>query len=327
MLELLGVWVLKAPTRGDVGVVHDNVGVWDVFGVVVVVDDGYLMVAEVLARPGDRELAEGVQLHMVFGVRREHVVLVGAAGPVSPGCVVSPAGARAVHGGGPVEGGVLAVGDVEFQVVGGERAPVLGEVTVDALAGRMAGYGLEQRHSSHLQKEQARLCYLAHGGGEFARPLAQALQLLLDRGELLQGVGCVHGLAPEVVGDAVQGVGRLTLLVAPLVELAAEAVGSGEVEHHVAVPTSSAGSCRSSLKRTDAVMFSTSTSVCARSTSASLTRTCRRLSNLSMIPPRHREVARLARTVVRASRGRGASPPGSVSRAPVARHLGGATRH
>ena len=234
MLELLGVWVLKAPTRGDVGVVHDNVDVRDMPGVVVMVDDGYLMVAEVLARPDDRELAEGVQLHMVFGARREHVVLVGAAGPVSPGRVVSPAGARAVHGGGPVEGGVLAVGDVEFQVVGGERAPVLGEVTVDALAGRMAGYGLEQRHSSHLQKEQARLCYLAHGGCELVRPLTQALQLVPHRGELLLDVGCVHGLSSEVVGDAVQGVSRLVLLVAPLVELAVEAVRAGEVNHQVA---------------------------------------------------------------------------------------------
>ena len=80
-----------------------------------------------------------------------------------------------------------------------------------------------------LQEEQARLCHLAHGCGELARPLAQAPQTLFDRGELLQDVGCVHGLVSEVVGDAVQGVRGLVLLVAPLVELAVEAVSTGEV--------------------------------------------------------------------------------------------------
>lgn len=78
-----------------------------------------------------------------------------------------------------------------------------------------------------------RLGHLAHGNGELARPLAQALQLPLDRVELLQDVCGVHGLSPEVVGDAVQGVGGLVLLVAPLVELAVEAVRAGEVEHNV----------------------------------------------------------------------------------------------
>lgn len=142
-LELLGVGVLEAPPRDDVGVVRDHVGVRDAPGVVVVVDDGHLTVAEVLARPGDGELAERVQAYAVLGVRREHVVLVGAAGPASPRGVVSPARARAVHRGCPVEGGALALGSVEVQVVGGESAPVLGEVAVDAFAGRVAGYGLE----------------------------------------------------------------------------------------------------------------------------------------------------------------------------------------
>lgn len=142
-LELLGVGVLKATPRDDVGVVHDHVGMRDVPGVVVVVDDGHLMVAEVLARPGDGELAEGVQAHVVLGVRREHVVLVGAAGPASPGRVVSPVRARAVHRRRPVEGGAPAFGDVEVQVVGGERALTFGEVAADVPAGGVAGYGLE----------------------------------------------------------------------------------------------------------------------------------------------------------------------------------------
>lgn len=142
-LELLGVGVLEAPPRDDVGVVRDHVGMRDAPGVVVVADDGGLVVAEVLARPGDGELAEGVQAHVVLGVRREHVVLVGAAGPASPGRVVSPVRARAVHRRRPVEGGALVVGGAEVQVVGGERAPALGEVAEGAPAGRVAGYGLE----------------------------------------------------------------------------------------------------------------------------------------------------------------------------------------
>ena len=94
--------------------------------------------------------------------------------------------------------------------------------------------GLSSGMGSRQQEERARLGHLAHGNGELARPLAQEPKLPLHRGELLQDVGCVHGLAPEVVGDAVQGVGCLVLLVAPLVELAVEAVRAGEVEHHVA---------------------------------------------------------------------------------------------
>lgn len=85
-----------------------------------------------------------------------------------------------------------------------------------------------------LQEEQARLCYLAHGSGELSRPLAQALKLPSHCSKLLQDIGCVHGLAPEVVGDAVECVGCLVLLVTLLVEPAVEPVGTGEVEHHVA---------------------------------------------------------------------------------------------
>lgn len=143
VLELSGVGVLKAAPRDDVGVVHDHVGVRDVPDVVVVVDDGHLVVAEVLARLGDRELAEHVQPHAVFGVWREHIVLVGAARPASPGGVISPVRARVVHLRRPVEGISLAIGHVEVQVVGGECPPATGEVAADAPAGGVAGYGLE----------------------------------------------------------------------------------------------------------------------------------------------------------------------------------------
>lgn|GEM_PF-5926424 len=70
----------------------------------------------------------------------------------------------------------------------------------------------------------------------------QPLLLPLHRNELFQDIGCIHGLAFEVVGDAVQGMGGLVLLVAPLVELAVEAVRTGEVEHHMAP-------CRRVLRR------------------------------------------------------------------------------
>ena len=49
-LELLGVGVLKATPRDDVGVVHDHLGMRDAPGVVVVVDDGHLMVATCACR-------------------------------------------------------------------------------------------------------------------------------------------------------------------------------------------------------------------------------------------------------------------------------------
>mgnify|MGYP001682497361 CR=1 FL=1 len=45
--------------------------------------------------------------------------------------------------------------------------------------------GLSSGMGSHLEKDQARLCNLVHGGGEFARPLAQVLQLPLYRCKLL----------------------------------------------------------------------------------------------------------------------------------------------
>ena len=96
MLELLGGRVLKPLPRDDIGVVHDHVGVRYAPGVVVVVNDSNLVVAEAPAHPGGCELTKHVQSYMILGVRREHVVLVGAAGPASPGRVVSPAHARVV---------------------------------------------------------------------------------------------------------------------------------------------------------------------------------------------------------------------------------------
>ena len=79
-------------------------------------------------------------------------------------------------------------------------------------------------------------------------------------------------------------------------------------------------------------MFNASESACARSTSVSPTRTCRRLSNLSMVPLSAERRRVLPGRSSGLPRGAGHPPQGSVSRAharvpPVARHPGGATLH
>ena len=99
---------------------------------------------------------------------------------------------------------------------------------------------------------------------------------------------------PEVVGDAVQGVGCLVLLIASLVELAVEPVDTGEIER---ATTSLIGSCRSSLTREDMVIPSAPTSACARSISASLTRLQASVESFHSSPKR-REVARLTRMAI-----------------------------
>lgn len=68
MLERPGVGVLKESSCDNVGGVHDHVGARDMLGVAVVVDDGHLVVAEVLACSGDGELSEVIQAHVVLGV-------------------------------------------------------------------------------------------------------------------------------------------------------------------------------------------------------------------------------------------------------------------
>ena len=50
--------------------------------------------------------------------------------------------------------GLFLLGSVEVQVVGGESLPVLGEVAVGTLAGRVTGYGLEQRHGRTYRKSR-----------------------------------------------------------------------------------------------------------------------------------------------------------------------------
>lgn len=95
---------LHAVAGAEVGVVHDDVRVRYAAGVVVVVDDGDLVVAEVLERPRARELAQRSQVDVVAGVRREHEVLERARGLAPPGCVRAERGARGVHLGVPGAG-------------------------------------------------------------------------------------------------------------------------------------------------------------------------------------------------------------------------------
>ena len=56
--------------------------------------------------------------------------------------------------------------------------------------------GLSSGISSHLKEEKARICHLAHGSSELARPLASSSATTL-RCELLQDGGYVHSLATE----------------------------------------------------------------------------------------------------------------------------------
>ena len=68
--ERLGVRVLEASARLDVGVVRDHVSMGDAAGVVVVVDDGDLVFGEVLGRPCRRELPQRLKAYAVLRVGR-----------------------------------------------------------------------------------------------------------------------------------------------------------------------------------------------------------------------------------------------------------------
>ena len=103
-VEVLGVLGLHAVAGAEVRVVHDDVRVRYAAGVVVVVHDGDLVVAEVPERPRARELAQRRQVDVVAGVRREHEVLERPRGLSPPGGVRAERGARGVHLGIPGAG-------------------------------------------------------------------------------------------------------------------------------------------------------------------------------------------------------------------------------
>ena len=100
---------LHAVAGAEVRVVHDDVRVRYAAVVVVVVDDGDLVVAEVLERPRARELAQRRQVDVVAGVRREHEVLERARGLTPPGGVRAEGGESGVHLGVPGAGLFCAV--------------------------------------------------------------------------------------------------------------------------------------------------------------------------------------------------------------------------
>lgn len=88
------VGLLDASSRREVRVVDHDVGVRDVPLVVVVVDDRYLVVAEVLLRPRSCESAQARKLDAVLRVRREAIVLPRPRAVPVPGGVVPEGSAR-----------------------------------------------------------------------------------------------------------------------------------------------------------------------------------------------------------------------------------------
>ena len=143
--QSLWVGVLEPSPRLDVRVVHDYVRMGDAVLVVIVVDDGYLVFGEMLLRPRGREIAEGFERDAVFGVGRHDVVLVGAHPLPSPGEVVSEGAARGIHRLRPVEI-ADALGDVDVDVVAGERSVLAREVSADASRRGVPRDSLEHRH-------------------------------------------------------------------------------------------------------------------------------------------------------------------------------------
>ena len=147
------VGVLEPAQVAHIGVVDHDVRVRDAPGVVVVVDDRHLEVGEVLAHPRHREAPKVIELDAVAGIRRDHVVLVGARWLAVPGLVVAGLPAGRVHVAGPVVGRVLGevlpgleCGRRQVQVVERERAAVLDEVAEHAAAARVPAYGLDDGH-------------------------------------------------------------------------------------------------------------------------------------------------------------------------------------
>ena len=96
-VEPLGVGDVKAPSGLDVGVAHDDVRVRDGVLVVVVVDDGHLVLAEVSLRPAERQLAQALQVDLVCGVGAHDVVAVRDGRPAAVGLAVAVDGPELVH--------------------------------------------------------------------------------------------------------------------------------------------------------------------------------------------------------------------------------------
>lgn len=147
--ERLRVRVLEPAARLEVRVVDDDVGVRDTSCVVVVVDDGDLVVREALPCPSGREGAQSVERDAVLGIRGDDVVLVGAGAPPSPSGVVAVQAPGPVHRLGPVERPPRRR-RFEVDVILGERAALLRQVPPDPPGRGVPRYRLEHGHAPHL---------------------------------------------------------------------------------------------------------------------------------------------------------------------------------
>ena len=225
MVEASWVGVLQAPAVDDVGVVDDDVRMGDAAGVVVVVDDGNLGFAEVPLCPCHRQLAKLRQGDGVSGVGRDDVVLVGACALSAPWLVVADAAPRGVHDTGPVEHGcgIGYVGVLQVDVVARERPALLGQVAVGPPARSVPGYRLEYRHRRRLDARDVAPGQEPRLAPERGGSVVHGLQPAVGDVELLQHVEGVHLVEAEVVGDDVERMHGLVVVVAPAVELAVDA--------------------------------------------------------------------------------------------------------
>ena len=143
-VELLGLRDVQVPAGFDIGVVDDDVRVRDAVLVVVVVDDGHLVVPEMLLRPSDCELAQAIQVDLVGGVGANDVVAVCDGGLAAVGLAVAVERPQLVHLGGPTDGlAAAALHAVEVHEVVPDGAPVALEV---ALGRGAAGVAVDALH-------------------------------------------------------------------------------------------------------------------------------------------------------------------------------------
>ena len=154
-VELEGVGDLEPPPRLERGVVDHDVCVGDAPLVVVVVDDGDLVVREVLRRPLDGEPPQGGEVDAGAGVGGEDVVLPRPRGPPAPRPPVSGGLPHRVHLRCPVAGAVarevalpVLFGRPDIQEVVGERPAVPLEVAHDPAGPGVPAYRFDDSHPS-----------------------------------------------------------------------------------------------------------------------------------------------------------------------------------
>lgn len=143
-VEFLGLRDMQALAGFDVRVVDDDVRVRDGMLVVVVVDDGDLVLPEVLLSPGNRELAQPLQVDFVGEVGAHDVVAVRDGGLASVGLVVAVKRPELVHLGCPSDyAAILALYAGEIYEVMPDGTAIALEV---ALCRRAAGMAVDALH-------------------------------------------------------------------------------------------------------------------------------------------------------------------------------------